>query len=398
MDGIPCRVSIKQERDEPVYKDHNLHVIWFVTLMAVLGSSSIAPAFPEVRQQFGVSAGQVGLLITVFTLPGVLLTSVAGALSDRFGRRTILIPSLFLFGIAGGACALAPSFELLLGLRVVQGVGAAALGAMNVTLIGDLFSGQERTAALGYNSSVLSVGTASYPAIGGALATFGWYYPFSLPLLAIPIGFLVLFSLHNPEPHNEQSIKEYVGNVWEHVKNRQVVGIFVGNLVTFIILFGALITYLPTVMYEKFGVGPLVIGIVLASASLTTALTSTQIGRLNERFSEKALIRASFVLYAVALILVPLVPVVWMLLASTVIFGVAQSLNLPNSFSLLNEAAPDENRGAFMSLNSTILRIGQTLGPLVMSAAAIPFGLDGAYLIAAVLAAAMFLVALALIR
>jgi sugar phosphate permease len=81
-----------------------------------------------------------------------------------------------------------------------------------------------------------------------------------------------------------------------------------------------------------------------------------------------------------------------------VIFGVAQSLNLPNSFSLLNEAAPDDNRGAFMALNSTILRIGQTLGPLVMSAAAIPFGLDGAYLIAAILAGAMFLVALALIR
>lgn len=385
-------------RDEPVYKDHNLHVIWFVTLMAVLGSSSIAPAFPEVRQAFGVSAGQVGLLITVFTLPGVVLTSVAGALSDRFGRRKILIPSLFLFGLAGGACALAPSFELLLGLRAIQGVGAAALGAMNVTLIGDLFSGQDRTAALGYNSSVLSVGTASYPAIGGALATFGWYYPFALPLLAIPIGFLVLFSLRNPEPHNEQSIKEYVGNIWEHVKNRQVVGIFIGNLVTLVILFGALITYLPTVMYERFGVGPLVIGIIIASASLTTALTSTQLSRLTDHFSEKVLIRASFVLYAVALILVPFVPVVWMLLASTVIFGVAQSLNLPNSFSLLNEAAPNENRGAFMSLNSTILRIGQTLGPLVMFAAAIPFGLDGAYLMTAVLAAAMFLVALILIR
>ena len=385
-------------RDEPVYKDHNLHVIWFVTLMAVLGSSSIAPAFPEVRQAFGVSAGQVGLLITVFTLPGVLLTSVAGALSDRFGRRTILIPSLFLFGIAGGACALAPSFELLLGLRALQGVGAAALGAMNVTLIGDLFSGQDQTVALGYNSSVLSVGTASYPAVGGALATFGWYYPFALPVLAIPIGFLVLFSLRNPEPHNEQGIKEYVGNIWEHVKDRQVAGIFAGNLVTFVILFGALITYLPGLMNEKFGVGPLVIGIIVASASLTTALASTQLGRLTDHFSEEILIRASFVLYAVALILVPLVPAVWMLLASTVIFGVAQSLNLPNSFSLLNEAAPNENRGAFMSLNSTILRIGQTLGPLVMSVAAIPLGLDGAYFMIAVLAAAMFLVALVLIR
>jgi hypothetical protein len=131
-----------------------------VTLMAVLGSSSVSPAFPKVVAELGISPGQVGLLITVFTLPGVFLTPVSGVLSDKFGRKTVLIPSLLLFGVAGGACALARDFELLLGLRVLQGVGAAALGATNVTLIGDLFAGRERTAALGYNSSVLSAGTA----------------------------------------------------------------------------------------------------------------------------------------------------------------------------------------------------------------------------------------------
>ena len=112
-----------------VYKDYNLHIVFAVTLMAVLGTSSVTPAFPEVAQEFGISRGQVGLLITVFTLPGVLLTPVLGALSDRFGRRKILIPSLVLFGIAGGACAFAPDFDLLLAFRALQGVGAASLGA-----------------------------------------------------------------------------------------------------------------------------------------------------------------------------------------------------------------------------------------------------------------------------
>jgi MFS transporter, ACDE family, multidrug resistance protein len=381
----------------PVWKDHNLHVIWGVTLMAVLGSSSVSPAFPKVVAELGVSPGQVGLLITVFTLPGVFLTPVAGVLSDKFGRKTVLIPSLLLFGVAGGACALARDFELLLGLRVLQGVGAAALGATNVTLIGDLFAGRERTAALGYNSSVLSTGTASYPAIGGALATFGWYYPFALPLLAIPIAFLVLFSLHNPEPHNEQGLKEYARSIWSAVKDRTVAGLFAGSLVTFILLFGPLIVYLPILMDQAFGVSPLVIGIVVASTSLTTALASTQIG-LTSRFSEKTLVRASFVLYAAALALVAFVPYWWLLFVPTVIFGVAQSLNLPNVFSLLNEAAPDENRGAFLALNSTILRLGQTLGPVLMAVIAAPLGLAGAYLVAGALAAAMFVLALALIR
>ena len=84
-------------------KDLNLHVVWGVTLMAVLGISSATPAFPRIVQELGSSPGQLTLLITFFTLPGVFLTPVAGVLSDRFGRKTILVPSLLLFGIVGGA-------------------------------------------------------------------------------------------------------------------------------------------------------------------------------------------------------------------------------------------------------------------------------------------------------
>src|SRR5215207_2062445 len=289
-----------------VYKDHNLHIVFAVTLMAVLGTSSVSPAFPEVVQELGVSSGQVGLLITVFTLPGVLLTPVLGALSDRFGRRKVLIPSLVLFGIAGGACAFARDFELLLAFRSLQGVGAASLGAMNVTLIGDLYSGQVRSAALGYNSSVLNIGTATYPAIGGALAMFGWYYPFALPFVAIPIALLVLWSLRNPEPENEQDLKEYVGTVWEHIKSTQVIGLFANTLVIFVILFGPLITYLPILMYSSFGARPLVTGVVVASASVTTALISALEGWLTSYFLENTLIRVSFVFYVLAFALVPL--------------------------------------------------------------------------------------------
>jgi MFS family permease len=187
--------------------------------MAVLGTSSITLTFPEIRDALGISSGQVGLLITVFTLPGILLKPVAGVLYDRYGRRKVLVPSLFLFSIGGVACALATDFGLLLLLRTLQRVGVAALGAINVTMIGDLYSGQRRTEALGYNSSVLSVGTASYPAIGGALALLGWRYPFALPLVALPITLLVLLSLRNPKLHNEQGLKEYAGNIWESVRD-----------------------------------------------------------------------------------------------------------------------------------------------------------------------------------
>ena len=344
-----------------VYKDHNLHVLFGVTLMAVLGVSSVTPALPSIRDEFGVTSGQVGLLITFFTVPGVLLTPLLGVLSDRYGRKRILTPALLLFGVAGGLCALARSFELLLALRLLQGMGAAALGTLNVTVIGDIYTGRERSAALGYNSSVLSVGTASYPAIGGALATLGWYYPFALALVAIPVGVLVPFFLRNPEARNEQPLKDYFGDVFSRLKDREVLGLLVTSLLTFIILFGPQIYYLPILMDERFSTPSHLIGAILSGASLTTALVSSQVGALTGRFSERTLVKAAFVLYAAALLAVAFAPNLYVLLVPAVLFGVAQGINLPNVFSLLNSHAPSENRGAFMATNGMVLRAGQTI-------------------------------------
>ncbi|HEY6581280.1 MAG TPA: MFS transporter [Rubrobacter sp.] len=382
----------------PVYKDHNLHVLWGVTLMAVLGTSSITPAFPTIVRELGVSSGQVGLLITIFTLPGIVMTPVLGVLSDRYGRKKILVPALLLFGLAGGACAFASSFDMLLALRFFQGMGAAALGTLNVTVIGDIYEDRERASALGYNSSVLSVGTASYPAIGGLLATFGWFYPFFLPFLAIPIAIVVLLSLHNPEPLNDDRLKDYFGSVWENLRDREVLGLVGASLLTFIVLFGPQISYLPILMNARFDAPTYVIGAVLSGASLTTALTSTRLDRLTERFSEKGLLRAAFVLCAIALAIVAFVPSLPLLVLPTILFGVAQGINLPNVFSLLNAHAPTENRGAFMATNGMSLRAGQTIGPLFMASAAGALGLTGAYLVAAGLALVAFALVFAFVR
>lgn len=382
-----------------VYRDHNLHVLFGVTLMAVLGVSSVTPAFPRIRDALGVSSAEVSLLITVFTVPGVVLTPVLGVLADRHGRKRILTPALLLFGIAGGLCAFARSFELLLALRFMQGMGAAALGTLNVTIIGDIYSGRERSAAMGYNSSVLSIGTASYPAIGGLLATFGWYYPFALAFLALPIALVILFSLHNPEPRNEDGLRDYFGSVWHHLKDREVAGLLTASLFTFILLFGPQVTYLPILIDGRFSAPPYLIGVILSAASLTTALTSSQLSFLTAHFPERTLIKSSFVLYAVALATIPFVGYLPLLFVPAILFGVAQSLNLPNTFSLLSGHAPAENRGAFMSVNGMTLRLGQTLGPLLMALiASTPFGLTGAYLAAAILAVTGLVAVLSLVR
>jgi predicted MFS family arabinose efflux permease len=96
-----------------IFFDTNLQIIFGITLLAVMGVASITPAFPKIIQALGISSTGIGLLITVFTFPGIFLTPILGVFADRYGRKRILIPSMFLFGIAGGACAFSRDFNLL---------------------------------------------------------------------------------------------------------------------------------------------------------------------------------------------------------------------------------------------------------------------------------------------
>jgi MFS transporter, ACDE family, multidrug resistance protein len=155
------------------------------------------------------------------------------------------------------------------------------------TLIGDLFSGDDRTAAMGYNASVLSVGTASYPAIGGILASIGWYYPFALPVIAIPLGLSVLFSLKNPEPENRHNFKDYLKAAWNSIKKRRVIVLLLVSLITFIILYGSFLTYFPILAGRSFGASPLIIGLLMSVMSIVTAVSSSQLGKMTKTFSKQ---------------------------------------------------------------------------------------------------------------
>lgn len=363
--------------------NRNLLIIFGVTLMAVLGVASITPAFPSIAREFGITPNQVGLLITFFTLPGAILTPIIGIMSDRYGRKKILIPSLFIFAIAGTACAFVNDFNLLLGMRVIQGVGAASLGSINATIIGDIYSGEERVKAMGLNASVLSVGVAAYPSIGGALALFGWNYPFLLPVIALPIGLLALFFLKNPEPKNEETMRDYLKGTWSYLGNMKIAGLFSAGFLSFLIMYGAYLTYFTMLMDEKFNASSLTIGIIMSISALCNAAVASQLDKIHRRFSIPTIIKFSFAVYAGGMCLVPFIPGLWLLLIPAMINSAANGATLPSVQTAVAGMAPMEYRGAFMSLNNMMLRLGQTLGPPVIGIAYIYGGINATFFAAA---------------
>ena len=381
-----------------ILSDRNLHIIFGTTLLAVMGVSSITPAFPKIIRYFGINAHQVGLLITVFTLPGVVLTPLLGILADRLGRKKILVPSIFLFGLAGGACGLTKDYQLLLVFRFLQGSGAAALGSLNITLIGDLFTGRDRVSAMGYNASVLSIGTASYPAIGGGLAMLGWNFPFFFPLLAIPLGLWVIFSLNNPEPRQELDLKTYLVRTFLSIWKKRVLGLFLLSILTFVILYGSMLTYMPIKLGNDFGAAPYLIGLIMSVSSISTAITSSQLGRISSRMPARRILFMVVLFYALALVIIPEIHSLWLMALPAIFFGIAMGMNIPTLQTLLVGSAPPEYRAAFMSVNGMVLRIGQTLGPLITGIFYALRGIDAAFFGGACVALLMGIIVLLLIR
>ena len=364
-------------------KNKNLHVIFSITFIAVMGVASLTPAFPKISHSLGLTKTEVGLLIAVFTFPGIFLTPLMGIIADRWGRKKVLVPSLFLFALAGFGGFFFHTFHVLLVLRFFQGVGAASLGSLNTTLVGDFFAGKDRPAAMGYNASVLSLSTASFPLIGGLLASIAWFYPFLLPLFAIPVGLFVIFKLDEPEIIKAPNFLIYLKEVSKSIFRREVIAIFMLSILTFIILYGAFLSYLPFLLNQEFNLSSAQIGIVLSLSSLTTAIFATQVGRLTNRFGSLSLLKAAFILYFLINVIVPNVHNLYLFIAPVLLFGAAQALNIPSLQTVLANLAPDQQRGVFMSLNGMVLRIGQTLGPLVIGIGFAMGDLKGAYYLAA---------------
>lgn len=367
-------------------RDKRLYVIFSITLIAVMGVASITPALPKISHTLNLNKSQIALLISAFTFPGIFITPVTGILADRWGRKMVLTPSLFIFGISGFSIFFVHDFHYIIILRVIQGVGAASLSSINTTLIADYFKGKQRPEAMGYNASVLSLSTATYPLLGGVLAGMAWYYPFIMPLLAIPVGLFVIYGIEEPQIAQNSSFKTYLKDISISVFRKEVIAIFILSILTFIILYGALLTYLPFLLDQTFNFKAPQIGIVFFISSLATAIFATQVGNLTIRFGSISILKTAFVLYLIVMLFIPIISNIYLFIIPIILFGIAQALNIPSLQTVMANLAPEDQRGAFLSLNGMVLRLGQTLGPLIIGIGYSIGGLNGSYLAGAAIA------------
>src|SRR3954463_12474174 len=174
------------------------HRNWVLALAAVasfmvaLDTLVVSTALTTIRADLEASVEQLEWTVNAYNLSFAVLLMPASALGDRFGRRLIFTGGIALFSLASAACALAPDAATLIVARTIQGIGAAAVMPLALTLVSAAFPPEKRGSAMGALNGLTGLAVASGPVIGGAVAeglAWQWIFWINVPigLLAIPL-------------------------------------------------------------------------------------------------------------------------------------------------------------------------------------------------------------------
>ncbi|SEW34809.1 MFS transporter [Halobacterium jilantaiense] len=349
-------------------------VIFASTLVAVMGVSLISPALPAVQDAWNISESQASLLLSAFTLPGIFLTLPIGLLADRIGRKPVLIPALSVFGLSGGAIIVVSDFTLILVLRAIQGAASSAVVMLTVTLLGDLFTGEQRRVLIGTNAAILAVGAAGYPLLGGALATLAWWAPFVCFLLALLVAIPGITLLEEPNRdgiNSNSSIREFLTGP---TSMTPFVVLYLAIFGIFVILYGAQLTAVPFLLANEYQLSSAGIGLLVGLPAVTMGMTALQGDRVLQVFTSFQSIALGFVSYGIGLAVVAITDSIYVVAGALLLFGLGQGLAEPITDTALNERAPDEFRGSIMSIRTSVLRLGTTIGPPLSVGAASVIG------------------------
>jgi len=372
----------------------------FINFILTLGIVPLTPILSELTVPFGVSEASIGLVVTAFIIPSIVISPLIGVLVDRVGRRPIFIACLAVFGASGVAIAFVDRFAFVIALRLVQGVGFAGASPLVITCIGDLYSPPTETTAQGLSFTTVGIGEVIFPAVVGVIVTIAWQIPFLLYALALFAAVVVYWWFPEPTPseddqHQDGAVTDStVTQLLFVVRQRRAIA-FILALSASSFVYTGFITYVSFLIAGKGG-DATVTGIVVALTSVVLAVTATQAGRVTTVFGNRTypLITAGIVqaLGIVAVVFSPLQYVYPL----TVLLGIGNGLIFPLSRSIITDIAPAEIRGSFVSFAESIGRLGIALGPALMggfiSMTRSRIGTDGAVRWAVALVAVVFTV------
>lgn len=367
-------------------------LIFAITITGIMANTMIAPAIPDILTDLGVAQNAAGLVLAAATLPGIVVAPVIGLLADRYGRREVLVPCLAAFGVAGGLASFAPTFGMLIFLRLLQGVGSAGLINLAVVVIADHWRGVDRARIIGQNSAMLTIALAVLPPLGGGLTDLvGWRASFAPYWIGVPIA-AVAARVLGPSNRRDVRIGEQVRHALGYLRSARVLAAMGSGMMLFVLIFGLILTALPLYLAEDFGLGATERGLVLGVPALTATVGALSLGPLTARFGPRRLVLTGSAVVTVAFAIVAQAPVLAVVVLGALLYGLGEGATIPSLQAIVAGAAPASSRGAVVAVWVGGVRAGQSAGPLLAGVALGHLGASGTFWAGAGVAGALLAV------
>lgn len=345
-----------------------------IPLIMTLGNSMLIPILPLMEKELGISKMQTSYIITVYSLVAIVLIPIAGFLSDRYGRKIVIIPSLLIAGAGGLLSGYAawkmesPYMVILLG-RILQGVGVSGTAPIVLPLVGDMFKREKDVSAtLGLVETSNTFGKVLSPILGAALAGLLWYLPFfSIPVFCVISAILVLLLVKKPK--NEQKPVE-VKTFWKDTKEafkkhgKWIIAVYIIGAILMFILFGILF-YLSSMLEDSYSITGIKKGFYLAGPLAALCLASYITGKRIESHIKimKWTIFCGLLVLAAAVVAIYFSDHFLYILLVFLIGGVGIGVGLPCLDAIITESIDKEVRGTITCLYSSARYLGVAAGP-----------------------------------
>lgn len=363
-------------------------------LFALFSSTiSKSPVLPLFATSLGADPSGVGLVASVSAFMGVVASIPAGILSDRWGRKRMLIASSFVFATAPFLYLLVTDIWQLAAVRFYHGLATAIFVPIGMALVSDLFH-QERGEKMGWFSTSTLLGRFIAPlAGGGILGVLAADPAFSYRIVYLVCGIagvmVFILALRIPEAsslqNNGRHWKDSFSIFRSVISDRAIV---ITALVEAAILFayGTFETFLPLYALQS-GLSAYEIGIFLSSHVITLALTKPFMGKFSDRHGRRPQIFTGALIGAVSIAGIALFSTFLPILCFSILFGLSMSILTSATAAHIADLSKAEGRGSAMGVLGSVMDIGHTTGPIVAGIIAAAFGFSYAFVGAGVVLA-----------
>jgi MFS family permease len=374
--------------DTAVLRDRNFQLLLAANVPVSVGTAVVSPVLDSLVEPFGTTAASVGLLVSFFSAPGIVVIPLVGVLADRVGRKPVLIAALVLFGASGTAVAATTDFRVALALRFLQGVGFAGVLPTLITSLGDLYTGPREATAQGLRFTVSGVSQAVLPLSAGLLVTVAWQYPFLLFALALPAAVLVYVWYEEPDPPvadgggpgsdgtrggrggdgDEDATGSYLRSLLGLVSRPRVLSLVVARTLPVVVWIGFL-TYNSIIVVNLMDGTPAQAGLLTAVGSVAFAATASQAGQITVLFDSRYYpLVAANVCLGVGLAVVVFAPGVPVAGVGIFLTGIGVGITLSLYRSIVTGLAPHALRAGVVGVAEAGGRVTATATPLAMGA------------------------------